>query len=100
MTTLLQLTYCQVPCGSFCEAALRIAIVVPVLLYAGWRGVVLVRMITVLDLGNFEEETASESLQAIPGAFVLDPSRLQRAHRSLFPMISRSLFIVLREAIR
>jgi len=86
-----------------CGTALGVAIVVPVVLYAGWRGMVLVRMIwelrqrritppmlaeklesdsskvAVLDLANFEVETAGESPQAIPGAFVVDPSQLRRS---------------------
>jgi rhodanese-related sulfurtransferase len=33
----------------------------------------------VLDLLNFEEETDTESLEAIPGAFQVDPSRLQKS---------------------
>jgi membrane protein DedA with SNARE-associated domain/rhodanese-related sulfurtransferase len=91
-----------------CGTALGIAIVVPVILYAGWRGLVLVRMIrelsqrritppmlarklvsdskvAVLDLLNFEEETGSESLQAIPGAFVVDPSVLRKARHIAVP---------------
>jgi membrane protein DedA with SNARE-associated domain/rhodanese-related sulfurtransferase len=81
--------------------AVGIAIGVPLGLYAGWRGLVLVRMIrrlrvrritppmlarklksnmkvAVLDLLNFEEETEGESLEAIPGAFWVDPSRLRK----------------------
>ena len=82
--------------------ALGIAIGVPIGLYAGWRGLGLVRMIrrlrlrrisppmlarklksnrkvAVLDLLNFEEETDTESLEAIPGAFQVDPSRLRKS---------------------
>jgi len=82
--------------------ALGIAIGIPIGLYAGWRGLALVRMIrrlrlrrisppmlarklksnrkvAVLDLLNFEEETDTESLEAIPGAFQVDPSRLQKS---------------------
>ena len=81
---------------------LGIAIGVPIGLYVGWRGLALVRMIrrlrlrrisppmlarklksnkkvAVLDLLNFEEEPDSESVEAIPGAFQVDPSRLQRS---------------------
>jgi len=84
--------------------AFGIAIGVPIGLYAGWRGLGLVRMIrglrlrrisppmlarklksnrkvAVLDLLNFEEETDTESLEAIPGAFQVDPSRLQKSPR-------------------
>ena len=79
-----------------------VAIGIPIGLYAGWRGLALVRMIrrlrlrrisppmlarklksnrkvAVLDLLNFEEETDTESLEAIPGAFQVDPSRLQKS---------------------
>ena len=81
--------------------ALGIAIAVPIVLYAGWRGLTLARMIlqlrqrqisppmlarklksdrkvAVLDLANFEEDTGSESVEAIPGAFVVDPSVLRK----------------------
>jgi len=84
--------------------AFGIAIGVPIGLYAGWRGLALVRMVrrlrlrrisppmlarklksnrkvAVLDLLNFEEETDTESLEAIPGAFQVDPSRLQKSPR-------------------
>jgi membrane protein DedA with SNARE-associated domain/rhodanese-related sulfurtransferase len=83
-------------------AVLGIAIGVPVVLYAGWRGLVLARMIrrlrlrrispalldrklksnskvAVLDLLEFEEETDGESQEAIPGAFRVDPLRLRRS---------------------
>lgn len=82
--------------------AFGIAIGIPIGLYAGWRGLALVRMIrrlrlrrisppmlarklksnrrvAVLDLLNFEGETDTESLEAIPGAFQVDPSRLQKS---------------------
>ncbi len=88
--------------------ALGMVIAIPIALYAAWRGLVLVRMIcelrhrriappvlarklesdgrvAVLDLANFEEETASGSLQAIPGAFVLDPSVLRKAPQIAVP---------------
>jgi membrane protein DedA with SNARE-associated domain/rhodanese-related sulfurtransferase len=91
-----------------CGTALGIAIGVPIGLYAGWRGLVLVRMIhelrqrrisppmlarklksnskvAVLDLSNFEDETDSKSLEAIPGAFVVDPSLLQHAPQIAVP---------------
>ena len=81
--------------------ALGIAIAVPIVLYAGWRGLTLVRMIrelrqrrisppmlarklksgrkvAILDLVNFEADSGSESVQAIPGAFVVDPSVLRK----------------------
>jgi membrane protein DedA with SNARE-associated domain/rhodanese-related sulfurtransferase len=84
--------------------ALGIAIGVPIGLYVGWRGLALVRMIrrlglrrispsmlarklksnrkvAVLDLLNFEEETDTESLEAIPGAFQVDPAHLQKSPR-------------------
>jgi rhodanese-related sulfurtransferase len=81
---------------------LGIAIVVSISLYAGWRGLVLLRMIrrlrlrrisppmlarklkssrkvAVLDLLDFEAESESGSQEAIPGAFRVDPSRLQKS---------------------
>jgi len=81
---------------------LGVVIGIPIGLYAGWRGLALGRMIrrlrlhrisppmlarklksnrkvAVLDLLNFEEETDIESLEAIPGAFQVDPSRLQKS---------------------
>ena len=81
---------------------LGIVIGIPIGFYAGWRALALVRMIrqlrlrrisppmlarklksnrkvAVLDLLNFEEETDTESLEAIPGAFQVDPSRLQKS---------------------
>jgi len=84
-----------------CGTAIGIAIAAPIVLYAGWRGLTLVRMIhelrqrrisppmlahklksgrkvAVLDLANFEEDSGSESVEAIPGAFVLDPSMLRK----------------------
>jgi len=80
--------------------ALGIAIGVPICLYAGWRGLALVRMIrrlqlrrispallarklksnrkvAVLDLLDFEAEAENESPEAIPGAFRVDPSLLR-----------------------
>ncbi|MGA7411850.1 MAG: rhodanese-like domain-containing protein, partial [Bryobacteraceae bacterium] len=82
--------------------ALGAAIAVPIILYAGWRGLTLARMIhqlqlrhisppllarklksngkvAVIDLLNFEDETDSQSLEAIPGAFSLDPSLLRKS---------------------
>jgi membrane protein DedA with SNARE-associated domain/rhodanese-related sulfurtransferase len=82
--------------------ALAIAVGIPIAVYAGWRGLALLRMIhrlqlrrispamlarklksnakvAVLDLLNFEEETDSESLESIPGAFRVDPSRLRKS---------------------
>ena len=81
---------------------LGVAIGVPIVLYAAWRGLTLARMIrqlrlrlisppmlarklkskskvAVLDLLNFEEETGSGSLEAIPGAFSVDPSTLWKS---------------------
>ena len=89
-------------------AALGIGIGVPIALYAGWRGLVLVRMIrrlrlrrisppmlahklkadrkvAVLDLVNFEEGAGSESLEAIPGAFIVDPSVLRTSPKIHVP---------------
>jgi membrane protein DedA with SNARE-associated domain/rhodanese-related sulfurtransferase len=88
--------------------AIGIAIGVPVGLYAGWRGLTLVRMVrrlqlrrispamlarklkskskvAVLDLLDFEDETGSESPEAIPGAFRVDPSRLRRTPHITVP---------------
>jgi membrane protein DedA with SNARE-associated domain/rhodanese-related sulfurtransferase len=88
--------------------ALGIAIVVPPILYGGWRGLILVRMIcelrqrritppvlarklesgsrvAVLDLANFEAESAGDIPMAIPGAFVVDPSRLRTASQVAVP---------------
>ena len=88
--------------------ALGIAIGVPIILYAGWRALALVRMIrrlrlrrirppmldrklksnnkvAVIDLLNFEEETDSESFEAIPGAFRVDPSRLRKSPHLTVP---------------
>jgi membrane protein DedA with SNARE-associated domain/rhodanese-related sulfurtransferase len=88
--------------------ALGIAIGVPLVLYAGWRGLALARMIrqlrlrrisppmlarklkskskvAVLDLLNFEEETDNGSRVAIPGAFRVDPSQLRKAPHITLP---------------
>lgn len=88
--------------------ALGLLIGVPVALYAGWRGLTLARMIrqlrlrrisppmlarklksngkvAVLDLLNFEEETDTEILQAIPGAFSVDPSLLRASPQITVP---------------
>ena len=90
-----------------CGTGLGIAVVAPVVLYAGWRGLVLVRMIcelrqrritpqmlarklesdgkvAVLDLVHFEGE-ADGTLQAIPGAFVLDPTVLRKSPQIAVP---------------
>lgn len=84
------------------STALVIVVGIPIALYAGWRGLALLRMIhrlqlrrmspamlarklkskskvVVLDLLNFEEETDGESLEAIPGACRIDPSRLRKS---------------------
>ena len=88
--------------------AAGIGIGVPLTLYAGWRGLVLVRMIrqlrlrrisprllarklksdrkiAVLDLSNFEEETEDESLARIPGALNVDPSILRKSPQITIP---------------
>jgi len=39
----------------------------------------------VLDLVNFEEETEGEGLEAIPGALVVDPSRLWKSPQIVVP---------------
>jgi len=89
-------------------AILGILIGVPIALYAGWRGLALVRMVrrlrlrrispamlarklksksnvAVLDLLDFEDETGTESPEAIPGAFRVDPSRLRKSPRVSIP---------------
>jgi rhodanese-related sulfurtransferase len=43
------------------------------------------RRIAVLDLANFEEDSGSETLEAIPGAFVVDPSALRKATQITVP---------------
>jgi len=88
--------------------ALAIAIGVPIVLYAGWRGLALVRMVrrlrlrrisppmldrklrsnkkvAVIDLLNFEEERDGKRLEAIPGAFRVDPSRLRKSPHITVP---------------
>ena len=88
--------------------ALGIAIGVPVVLYASWRGLTLARMIrelrlrhitpamlarklksnlkvAVLDLATFEGDSDSESPEAIPGAFSVEPSRLQESPHVTIP---------------
>ena len=89
-------------------AALAIAIGVPIALYAGWRGLVLMQMIrrlrvrrisppmldrklkskskiAVLDLLDFELEIEGDSPEAIPGAFRVDPSRLRNSPHITVP---------------
>ena len=91
-----------------CGTTLAIAIGVPIVLYAGWRGLTLMRMIlelrqrrisppmlarnlksdrkvAVLDLANFEDGGDSENVEAIPGAFVVDPSVLQKLTQLAVP---------------
>ena len=88
--------------------ALGLVILVPVGLYVGWRGLALLRMvrrlrlrrispamlarklksnskIAVLDLLDFEDETGSQSPEAIPGAFRVDPSRLRKSPHITVP---------------
>jgi membrane protein DedA with SNARE-associated domain/rhodanese-related sulfurtransferase len=88
--------------------ALGIAIGVPIVLYAGWRALALLGMIhrlrlrrispamlnrklkssskvAVLDLLNFEEDAEGESLEGIPGAMRVDPSRLRNSPRIAVP---------------
>ena len=87
---------------------LGIGIGVPIALYAVWRGLTLVRMVrhlrlrrisppllarklkskskvAVLDLANFEEEIEGKSVEAIPGAFVVDPSLLRKSPYIVVP---------------
>jgi membrane protein DedA with SNARE-associated domain/rhodanese-related sulfurtransferase len=88
--------------------ALVIAIGVPFVLYAGWRGFVLVRMVrhllvrritptmlarklksrmkvAVLDLMSFEPDTEGPGVMAIPGAFHVDPARLRTSPQITVP---------------
>jgi membrane protein DedA with SNARE-associated domain/rhodanese-related sulfurtransferase len=85
-----------------------IAIGLPLVLYAGWRGVALAGMIrklrvrrigpavlyrklksnckiAVLDLLEFDEETDPQAPAAIPGAFRVDPSRLRESPNIIVP---------------
>ncbi len=88
--------------------AFAIVIGIPIGLYAGWRGLVLVRMIrrlrlrrisppmldrklksnkkvVVLDLLEFEEGTDGEIPEAIPGALRVDPARLRKSPHIIVP---------------
>ena len=88
--------------------ALGIVIAAPILLYFGWRGMALLRMmhrlrlrrinplmldcklksgskVAVLDLSNFEDATDADTLDAIPGAMRVDPSRLRKTPRITVP---------------
>ena len=88
--------------------ALSIAIGVPIFLYAGWRAMALVKMIhrlrlrritpsmldrklksnskvAVIDLFNFEGDTENETVEAVPGAFRIDPSRLRKTPQICVP---------------
>jgi membrane protein DedA with SNARE-associated domain/rhodanese-related sulfurtransferase len=81
---------------------LCVGVGIPLVLYAAWRGLELAgmvrrlqlrrisppmldrklkskRKVAVLDLTDFEEESDTESQEAIPGAFRLDPSRLRNS---------------------
>lgn len=87
---------------------LAVAIGVPTCAYVGWRGVALVRMIrtlrlrrispallarklksqskvAVLDLLEFEGKTETERPEVIPGAFRVDPTRLQNTLHLVVP---------------
>ena len=87
---------------------LGICIGTPLFLYAAWRGITLVRMIrqlrlrrisppmlarklkskskvAVLDLANFEADAEDKISEAIPGAFVVDPSRLRSSPDIVVP---------------
>jgi membrane protein DedA with SNARE-associated domain/rhodanese-related sulfurtransferase len=84
--------------------AVGVAIGVPIVLYVCWRALVLIRMIrrlrlrrispamldrklrcntkvAVLDLLNFEQETDGGRVEAIPGAFRVDPTPLRKSPR-------------------
>ena len=94
--------------GKHIGTALGVAVGVSIGLYAGSRGLALVRMIrrlrlrrisppmlarklksnrkvAVLDLLDFEQETESERPEAIPGAFRVDPSRLRKSPQITVP---------------
>jgi membrane protein DedA with SNARE-associated domain/rhodanese-related sulfurtransferase len=87
---------------------LGIVIMASLSVYAGWRGLVLVRMIrrlrvrrispamlvrklrsnskvAVLDLLDFETQTGTGTPEAIPGAFRVDPSRLRTSSHITVP---------------
>lgn len=87
---------------------LGFAIGLPLVLYAGWRGLRLVGMIrrlqlrrisprmlsrklrsksrvAVLDLSAFEEEGDSRSVEVIPGAFNVEPARLRHSPHIAVP---------------
>jgi rhodanese-related sulfurtransferase len=86
-----------------------IAIGLPILLYVAWRGMALMQMVlrlrlrrisppllarklksksnkvAVLDLSHFEEERDSGTVEAIPGAFMVDPALLRKSPRIVVP---------------
>ena len=85
-----------------CGTALGAAVLLPLGLYASWRGLVLLRMmlelrrhrisppvlahrlesghrVAVLDLANFERDDDRAVVEAIPGAFGVDPTVLSKA---------------------
>jgi len=87
---------------------LGIAIAIPIVIYAGWRGLTLMGMIwelrrrrispsmlarklksdrkvAVLDLAQFEGDSGSEGVEAIPGACLVDPSSLRNATHVSIP---------------
>jgi len=87
---------------------LGIVVGVPLVVYAAWRGLVLWRMmqtlrlrritppmlarklkssrkVAVLDLSSFEPDSDGESVEAIPGAFRVDPSQLRRSEHISIP---------------
>jgi len=89
-------------------AAVGTVIAVPVVFYAGWRGLALVQMIrrlrlrhispqmlqrklksngkvAVLDLLEFEEESDTNIPGAIPGSFRVDPARLRNSPHIVVP---------------
>lgn len=89
-------------------AAVGTAIAVPIVFYAGWRGLALVQMIrrlrlrhispqmlqrklksngkvAVLDLLEFEEESDTNIPGAIPGSFRVDPARLRNSPHIVVP---------------
>ncbi|MEP7364786.1 MAG: VTT domain-containing protein [Acidobacteriota bacterium] len=84
------------------------AVGIPIGLYAGWRGLALVRMIrelrvrrisapmlaerlendsklAILDLANFEEGPDGDLVEGIPGAFRVDPRLLRKSGRVIVP---------------
>jgi membrane protein DedA with SNARE-associated domain/rhodanese-related sulfurtransferase len=88
--------------------ALSVVIGIPIVAHFTWRGLTLVRMIrqlrvrritaamlarklkskkkvAVLDLSEFEEEAENQRVEAIPGAFRVDPAQLRKSPHIVVP---------------